>query len=175
MRTVEARLSGTGCEKMSQTSTTTDLFVVAIQDLLAAKHEWIERSNSLSEHSGKGIGTFLADEKVRAAMHTQRLAQLLSDRGAALKGPPNIWLRAILDDAARDAGTIKAGGLRDIALCGAFRKGKQSERVSYETAIHLAKRLGDAHARATLNTCRDDEVEADARLEQLLVALSEEI
>lgn len=160
---------------MTQTSTTAELLVVAIQDLLDAKQAWIARSDALSEHAGKGIGTFLADEHARAETHAQRLAQLLRNRGAVLKGPPNIWLRAILDDAARDAATIMAGGLRDIALCGAFRKGKQSERVSYETAVHLAGRLGDPQARAILNACRDDEIEADTRLEQLLIALTEEI
>ena len=160
---------------MIQTSTTADLFVVAIQDLLDAKQAWIERSDALSAYASKGISTYLADEHKRAQTHAQRLTEVLCKRGAALTGPPNIWLRAILDDATRDATTIKAGGLRDIALCGAFRKGKQSERVSYETAIHLAERLGDAQARAALNACRDDEIEADARLEQLLVALTEEM
>lgn len=160
---------------MTQTSTTAELLIVAIQDLLDAKRAWIERSDALSEYAGKGIRTYLADEHARAATHAQRLMEILRERGAPLKGPPNIWLRAILDDAARDATTIEAGALRDIALCGAFRKGKQSERVSYETAIHLAERLGDAQTRATLNVCRDDEVEADARLEQLLVALTEEM
>ncbi|MCR5871172.1 ferritin-like domain-containing protein [Sphingomonas sp. J315] len=148
---------------------------MAIQDLLDAKRGWIERSDALSEHAGEGIATFLAGEYARAETHAQRLTEVLRERGAALKGSPNIWLRAILDDAARDATTIRAGGLRDIALCGAFRKGKQSERVSYETAIHLARRLGAAQARATLNACRDDEIEADARLEQLLVALTGEM
>lgn len=89
---------------MTRTSTTADLFVVAIQDLLDATQAWIERSD---------------------------------------------------------------------ALCGAFRKGKQSKRISYETAIHLAERLGDARARGPLNACREEEIEADARLEQLLVALAE--
>lgn len=160
---------------MMQTSNTAQLLVVALQDLLDAKQVWIERSGALSEYAGKGIRTYLADEIKRAQAHAQRLTEVLGERGAALTGPPNIWLRAILDDATRDATTIKAGGLRDIALCGAFRKGKQSERVSYETAIHLAERLGDAQARAALNACRDDEIEADARLEQLLVALTEEM
>ena len=148
---------------------------MAVQDLLDAKQGWIERSDALSAHAGERIKMVLADERARAQTHAQRLIEVLRERGAALNGPPNIWLRAILDDAARDAATIEAGGLRDIALCGAFRKGKQSERVSYETAIHLAGRLGDVQARATLNACRDEEIAADARLEQLLVALTEEI
>lgn len=92
-----------------------------------------------------------------------------------LTAQPNIWLRAILEDATRNAMTIKAGCLRDIALCGAFRKGKQSERVSYQTATYLAECLGETQTRATQNVCRNDEVEADARLEQLLVALTEEM
>lgn len=156
---------------MSDTSTIAELFVVAIQDLYDAEQGWIERCTPLSESAGKGLRTFLTDEHARATAQAQRLATILGDREAALAGQPNIWLRAILEDAARDATTIEAGALRDIALCGAFRKGKQSERVSYETAIGLAERLSDERARKVLNQCRDEEAEADARLKQLLDVL----
>jgi ferritin-like metal-binding protein YciE len=86
-------------------------------------------------------------------------------------GAPNIWLRAVLDDAARDARAIAAGPLRDIALVGAFRKGKQSERVSYETAIGLAEALAAPEAATLLTASRDEETEADADLAQVLAAL----
>ena len=75
---------------MTQTSTTAELFIVAIQDLLDAKQAWIERSDTLGEHAGNGIKTFLADQRSRAETQAQRLTEVLRERGAALKGPPNI-------------------------------------------------------------------------------------
>ena len=61
-----------------------------------------------------------------------------------------------------------AGPLRDTALIGAFRKGKQAERVSYETAIALAAGLGRSEDAALLTRSRNEEAAADARLAQLL-------
>ena len=90
-------------------------------------------------------------------------------------GPPNIWLRAILDDAARDYETIVPGPLRDIALVGAFRKGQQSARVSYETAIGLARVTGRSDIETRLLLCRDEEAAADAALARLQQDLLGEI
>ena len=67
---------------------------------------------------------------------------MIEGLGADRQGPRNIWLRAVLEDAERDVATTAAGRWRDVALVGAFRKGKQAERVSYETAIALAGHLG---------------------------------
>ena len=58
----------------------------------------------------------------------------------------------------------------DTALVGAFRKGKQAERVSYETAIALAATLGEDEAETLLTGFRDEEAAADATLSSLLAA-----
>ena len=70
-----------------------------------------------------------------------------------------------------DAATIAAGPLRDIAITGALRKAKQSERVSYETALALADLLGLDEAAATLTTIRDEEQAADEALADILQRL----
>ena len=75
----------------------------------------------------------------------------------------------IIDDAHRDSRSILAGPLRDIALIGAFRKGKQAERVSYETAIMLAELIERPSFASTLTECRDEEAAADERLAALLI------
>lgn len=155
---------------MPDTATAPALLIVALQDLHDAECAWVERADTLQPAASYRITTYLADETRVARTQAERLTGLIRALDAEPHGPPNLWLRAILDDAARDAESIAAGPLRDIALCGAFRKGKQAERVSYETAIGLARRLGHADMAALLTVSRDEEARADAALANLLDA-----
>lgn len=120
------------------------------------------------------------DEVLRDCIHRdvqtsesqrQRLEAIAGDLGEPAGGQENIWLRAILDDAANDAETIAAGPLRDIALTGALRKAKQSERVSYETALVLADAMGLAEAAQSLRAIRAEEQAADDVLAGVLARL----
>lgn len=151
---------------MADTETTEALLLVAVQDLYDAETAWTER---LDEFAAKtGIGEFIAGQRERCATQRDRLAEIAPTLGGDPEGPDNIWLRAILDDAARDCATIVAGPLRDIAVVGAFRKGIQSERVSYETAIGLAGKLGYDKTAAALTLSRDEEAATDDALAALL-------
>jgi ferritin-like metal-binding protein YciE len=153
---------------MADTVTPTDLLIVALQDLHDAETAWIERSEPLQRGASYRIGAYLADEARNARSQADRLATALAELGSDTAGPRNIWLRAILDDADRDAATIAQGPLRDIALVGAFRKGKQAERVSYETALALSRRMNQDDLVRTLTALRDEEARTDAALVLLL-------
>jgi ferritin-like metal-binding protein YciE len=63
---------------------------------------------------------------------------------------------------------IEQGPLLDIALIGAFRKGVQADRVSYETAIALSRSLGLDDAERALTLSRDQLAETDDTLAGLL-------
>jgi len=152
---------------MTKTHTAEQLLIVALQDLADAELAWSERGAELREGSGPRVAAFLDDDLPRSAAQRERLVELIEALQAAVAGDANIWLRAILDDAARDIASTAAGPLRDTALVGAFRKGKQAERVSYETALALAERIGVESA--GLRRCRDEEAAADAKLAELLV------
>lgn len=160
---------------MVDTSTPEQLLVVAVQDLHDAERAWIERLPEFAGKTLRALAAFIETEQQRSAGQASRLMEVARGLEASPVGPPNIWLRAVLDDAARDASTIVAGPLRDIALVGAFRKGKQSERVSYETAIGLAEALAIPEAAALLAASRDEEAEADADLARILAALLQTI
>ncbi len=149
---------------MADTDTPHALLRVAMQDLYDAELAWIEWSAELQPNASYRINAYLADEARTARAQADRLTAALEAIDGDVDGPPNIWLRAILDDAARDADTILAGPLRDIALVGAFRKGKQAERVSYETAIALARRLNLDAIVLSLTLSRDEEARIDAAL-----------
>lgn len=153
---------------MADTDTPRALLIVALQDLHDAELAWIERSAELQRNASYRIGTYLAEEARAAQAQAERLTSAIATLDGDVQGPPNIWLRAILDDAARDADTIAAGPLRDAALVGAFRKGKQAERVSYETAIGLARRMDHDDLVRTLTVSRDEEARTDAALILLL-------
>jgi len=160
---------------MAKTSTAQELLIVALQDLNDGEHALVERLQAFAGEISPGLAAYLAEERERAARQSARLEAALDDLGAAATDAPNIWLRAELDDAARDYETIVPGHLRDIALVGAFRKAKQSERVSYETAAGLARVTGKAGLETELLLCRDEEAAADAGLAQLLQLLLAQI
>lgn len=151
---------------MTNTHTSEQLLIVAMQDLADAEQAWCERGAELRDGSGARVAAFLDGDVARSAAQRERLVALIEALGAKVAGDANIWLRAILDDAARDIASTAAGPLRDTALIGAFRKGKQAERVSYETAMALAERVGVEAA--GLRRCRDEEAAADAELAELL-------
>lgn len=155
---------------MSKTDTAKQLLVVALQDLRDAERAWGERGATVCAAAGTDVSAFLAMDMERSAAQARALESALSDLDAPLDGDPNIWLRAVIDDAERDARSIVAGPLRDSALIGALRKGKQAERVSYETAIQLAQRLGKDVMAAALTRIRDEEAQADDSLAALLSA-----
>jgi ferritin-like metal-binding protein YciE len=139
---------------MADVTTETDLLINALQDLHDAP-----------------LRSLLDEDAARSAEQQRRVAHLLERREAEAEGAPNIWLRAILDDADRDSETVERGVLLDIALLGAIRKGKQAERVSYETAITLAQKLGGDDA-PTLELIRDEEAATDAALAEILLRLT---
>lgn len=160
---------------MAETSTPHQLLIVAIQDLHDAERAWLERLPALRESTAGPLADYIVTEELRSRHQAERLEAIASRLGAPASNAPNIWLRAVLDDADRDAATIAHGTLRDIALTGAFRKGKQSERVSYETALGLAEALGDRESSAALARARDEEAEADETLAALLAELLQPI
>ena len=133
---------------MTKTHSSEQLLIVAMQDLADAELAWGERGARLREGAGDQVAAFLDSDLGRSAAQRERLVGLIEGLGAKVEGDANIWLRAVLDDAERDIASTAAGPLRDTALIGAFRKGKQAERVSYETAIALARAIGDAAAAA---------------------------
>ena len=155
---------------MSKTRTAQQLLTVALQDLLDAEYAWCERGPKLARDAGPRVAAYLEDEVQRSTLQSERIEKLLAALDEPTKGDPNIWLRAILDDAKRDIRSTEAGPMRDTALIGAFRKGKQAERVSYETAIALAGRLGRSEDAKLLTRSRNEEESADAHLFQLLGA-----
>lgn len=161
---------------MSETATATELLIVAVQDLSDGAQAWTEHAVALRKATGDRLLSSNITAFVRSAEAAiKTLKAITDDLGAPSRDARNLWLRAELDDAARDAATIVSGPLRDIALIGAFRKAKQSERVSYETAVLLARRLTLGAAAQELAELRNEAGEADralARMQKsLIVAL----
>lgn len=153
---------------MSLTKTPTELLVVALQDLNDAELAWAERGAAFVGKAGAELARFLEADLARSAEQSEGLTALLGSMDAPVAGDPNIWLRAILDDAERDSRSITPGPLLDTALIGAFRKGKQAERVSYETAAVLAARLDLREIEDKLARFIDHEATADRELRALL-------
>ncbi len=148
------------------------LLINALQDLHDGEAALVERLPSIADQiTNDNLRALLDQDAINSAEQQRRIANLIVRRDGDIEGAPNIWLRAILDDADRDTDNIEKGQLLDIALIGAIRKAKQAERVSYETAIALAESLGDTDA-ATLEVIRDEEASTDAALAEFLAQLT---
>jgi ferritin-like metal-binding protein YciE len=158
---------------MPHVETAQALLVNALHDLHDAERVMAERLPAIAdEASDVSLRELLDEDAARSTSHQRKVATLLERRDAEIEGAPNIWLSAILDDAARDIETVEKGTLLDIALIGAIRKGKQAERVSYETAIALAEALGGEDA-PTLEAIRHEEATNDAVLMAILAELTD--
>lgn len=158
---------------MAEVETPAALLVMALQDLLDGEAALVERLPDVEGSAREdGLKALIAEDRSRSEGQRDTLRTLLRELGEDDGDSPNVWLRAILDDAANDAATIAAGRLRDIALTGALRKAKQAERVSYETALALAAQLGMGEAAETLRRIRDEEQAADDALAKGLERLA---
>ena len=149
-----------------------ELLILAIRDLADAEAAQVERLTLVRDHArDPRLVQFIDRDKCRSEDQRQTLISIARELSAEAQGVRNIWMRAILDDADNDAKTIATGPLLDIALAGALRKGKQSERVSYETAIALAKTLKMSSSAEALTAIRDAENLADEDLSVILTRL----
>ena len=158
---------------MAEVETAAALLVMALQDLLDGEAALVERlPDAEGSARDERLKALVTEDRSRSESQRDTLRALLRELEEDEGDSPNIWLRAILDDAANDAATIAAGPLRDIALTGALRKAKQAERVSYETAIALAAQLGRGEAAETLRRIRDEEQAADEALAEVLERLA---
>lgn len=158
---------------MAEVDTMQGLLVMALQDLHDGECAMAERLGEVRENTAdEGLSTIVERDTGRSEQQRDQMAAMLRELGEEPGEAENIWLRAILDDADGDAETIARGPLRDIALAGALRKGKQSQRVSYETAIALARKLAMEDAAATLSRMAEGAEETDTALAEGLTRLS---
>ena len=157
---------------MAQVDSARGLLVEALQDLADAARALAERGGALAAAVGEENLRGLIQVDVNGAEdEAATLAGLLAELDAEADGAANLWLRAILDDGCRDTETEAPGRWRDVAVAGALRKGKQAQRVSYETAMALATHEGAAGMAATLEGLRNRAARMDALLAARLIAL----
>lgn len=149
---------------MTQTSSAAALLHAAVQDLHAAKRWQVERLPALADAAGEALAALIRDEAARADAQAGRIEA----SGVNTDGPANLWMAGVLDDAERDARSHQPGRLRDIALVGALRKGKAAEIVSDDTALALAKEIGDHALAEVVAANRAEEIATDRALATLL-------
>jgi len=145
------------------------LLVLGLQDLHDGECAWTDRVGGIAERiENDRFAATMRSETGRGRERAGRLQAIASALRVDIAGAENIWLRAILEDAHRDTTMIEQGPLLDIALIGAFRKGVQADRVSYETAMALARSLGLGDAERALTLSRDQLTGTDETLAGLL-------
>jgi len=161
----EPRVGSAAWAGMSTTDSADALLTVALQDLRAGIDMLVER---LSD-----IGKAAEGEALRQAIESLieeagRAATELAATGRAEGGPENLWMKGILDDAERDTGSVAAGPLLDTAIIGALRKGLAAAGAAYDTALALARALGEVGLADALTRLKERDVAANANLAELL-------
>ena len=159
---------------MAEVDDTKALLLDAVQDLFDAERALIERLDKdvICETGDSDLHAVLSDYGKGADDRARQLRTMATGLGGSAGGAPNIWMRAVLDDAKRDTETVEPGPLLDIALTGAIRKGAQAARVSYVTAFKLAEQMARTADTKTLGALRDDHAIVDRRLSARLSALA---
>ena len=145
------------------------LLHTAVQDLHAGKRDAADRLPAIAaKASDPALVDLLTAEVAQAAAQADRLAAT----GLDAMGPKNLWMAGILDDAERDGRSTEPGRLLDVALVGAIRKAKAAEIVSSETAVALAREVGDEALEDVVAANRAEEIASDRALRERLDALT---
>ncbi len=147
---------------MAEVNTLRGLLVDCVQDLREGEELTCTRAAKL-----RAILTRRAEQ---ARARAQALDTIASGLGATTRGPENLWMGSMFDDAGRDTEMVAPGPLLDAALIGAVRKMTVAALVSYETAIAAAHALGLADAAHALRQARTEESEADSQLAKALTS-----
>lgn len=154
---------------MTLIASAASLLHAAVQDLHAGKRDAATRLPDVAaKATDRALVNILSAEAERAAAQAERLAAT----GLNPDGPKNLWMAGILDDAERDGRSTEPGRLLDIALVGAIRKAKAAEIVSSDTALALAREVGDRAMGEAVETNRREEIGSDKALKERLAALT---
>lgn len=154
---------------MTTISSAASLLHIAVHDLHAGKQDAAHRLPGIAAKAhDPALAELLRAEAARAAAQAARLAAIVVDTA----GPKNLWTAGILDDAERDGRSTEPGRLLDIALVGAIRKAKAAEIVSSETAMALARELGDEAIGLAVAANCEEEIATDRALKERLAALT---
>ncbi|MBB3764714.1 DUF892 family protein [Sphingomicrobium lutaoense] len=150
---------------MAMVDTTRSLLMMALQDLCDGERQMAERLPEVRGWLASEIMQSIVEEDARrSAEQRDAFAHFIEQVDASRGEANNIWVNAILEDARNDAETIVRGPLRDVALAGALRKAKQSQRVSYQTAIALARNLEKMAMAERMVQMAQDAEETDEKL-----------
>ena len=118
----------------------------------------------------------VGNEALRLSLHHLRdelesRYEHYSEWSQSREAPDNLWVTGLLEDALRDLQTLPTGLLLDIAIIGSTRKLLSAEFASIETALALARELGDWRAES-IAKMYDSCVERDRALRDLLLAFA---
>ncbi len=148
------------------------LMLDCVQDLYANETQTMKLLPAIMDGAtASELKAALREHQELSQKQAQRLERIAGTLGENASGPKCIWAGGILEDAQRDIKSVTPGPLLDAALAGAVRKLEQSEVVSYETALGVARAMGLIEAARLLEQTHGEEQAMDARLRTILEAV----
>jgi ferritin-like metal-binding protein YciE len=149
------------------------LMIECLRDLRAGEADTLDRFPAVVDAVTDARAAGALRRRLSDARHRAESLDTLGEKlGTEAGGEDNIWMRGMIDDAEGDMQTEEPGPLLDLALIGAVRKMVNASLVSYETAIAVADRLGNADASAAFTAARGQEEEAEQSLRAALFAIA---
>lgn len=153
------------------------LYSLLMQDvrfLFGAETEQAQRLYELGEAvSDERLQALFTEHGDETTGQIQRLATILTEAGEEAEGDLPAAVEGLVGDAEYVADQ-EFGPVRDIALACAARKMEHYEIGCYESAVAIAEQLGLTHMVEPLRQSLEEEVRADARIAEVVLALVQE-
>jgi ferritin-like metal-binding protein YciE len=148
-----------------------DLLVEGIEDLYdAEKQVAAALPKMLAAASSEELGGALASHLEETQDHISRLEAVFEEISGEPGGRECRPMRALIEDAGRLIGEIEKSPVLDVALIASARKVEHYQIAAYAAACGIAETLGQQEAFSLLHDTLEEEIEAEAALEELAEA-----
>lgn len=141
-----------------QVSTPEELLQLELQKLYSMENQLLEAMPRLITIShSEGLKKSLEEHLTETENQAKRLETIGADMDIEMTGAIDVSLATILKDGQTTLQEITDDSLKDTAIMGGAEKVEHYEMAAYESAITLAKQLGQDDVADTLQKSYDEE------------------
>ena len=148
------------------------LLMEDLQDLFDAEKQLVRALPKMAKAaSDEELGNALREHLEVTKGQVQRLEQVFASMNARARSRPCPGMRGLVEEGQQIIGEDMEGPTMDAAIITAGRKVEHYEMIGYESAISLARQLGQKQAAELLRETMGEEVQAD----KLLAGISKRV
>jgi ferritin-like metal-binding protein YciE len=152
------------------------LLMEDLQDLFDAEKQLVRALPKMAKAaSDEELENALREHLEVTKGQVQRLEQVFASMNARPRSRPCPGMRGLVEEGQQIIGEDMEGSMMDAAIITAGRKVEHYEMVGYESAMSLAKQLGQKQAAELLRETMDEEAQADKLLAGISKRLLKEV